>query len=475
MKKILFLSFALAAFCPASLSLAQEPYSPDLDNLARHQLPDWIQDAKIMIHYVGDNLNLDDKTHGIWNVTEQRRRKICIANNLPVATEPGDLQRVMDLYKKTGARVLVSVLHGAYPGTEGLIMTENEIDAARKNGFHVGIHYNHLRREGEIQPHSRPLYQLEEKNGTTYAWGEGNDPLFDDFWKDALKAEIKRTQADFLFFDGARVPMRYLKTNELVAWYYNWAARSGRRVWVNDDWGLETQENSEHPLGDITDMETRVYRGMPPRPYINWDILANEWNCWINEFGIHKYNGVRWEWRYATVQDKIQMLVYLVSQGGIWKVQMENTRQAWDIMLGVGRWLEANGEAIYNTRPLLPPGDWERTPPRPGKGSVIKPDGRTAYFTELLLDLETEIARAAGPIYFTQRASENLIYAIYCNPAPIPSLLEIKLPSCVRVAKIELLGCEGGLAFTQEAGTLVISVPKSIPSQPAYSFRLSIK
>ena len=38
-----------------------------------------------------------------------------------------------------------------------------------------------------------------------------------------LKNEIKRIDADFMFFDGASETASYHKTPELVAWFYNYA------------------------------------------------------------------------------------------------------------------------------------------------------------------------------------------------------------------------------------------------------------
>jgi prevent-host-death family protein len=59
---------------------------------------------------------------------------------------PKDLDALMQVYRRTGARFLVSMLWGAYPGTEGLRMTAEETAAARRAGLRG------------VRPGSRPTY-----------------------------------------------------------------------------------------------------------------------------------------------------------------------------------------------------------------------------------------------------------------------------------------------------------------------------
>ena len=226
---------------PMSALDAAARWAPTLQSIAAHEAPQWLLDAKLGIQFVGAPADYDDEQRYHWSRSAQRARELGFGATdeatrahlddfAPVVgvdyvrgiESAHDLEGVMQAYRRTGARFVVSMLQGAYPGTEGLRMAPREVATARSAGLKVGIHYNLIRR------------------GRVPSLG---DPGYVDWWHDRVMSEVESIGADFVFFDGSQgATSAYLRTVEFVSWYYNWADANGREVWVNDDLGIDLQE-----------------------------------------------------------------------------------------------------------------------------------------------------------------------------------------------------------------------------------------
>lgn len=438
----------------------------DWADLRRHKAPDWILDAKIGIQFVGPQHDFDDLQYYHWSRAAYRRRllgspsadprtKSTFPQGRAVAgvpyvwtddeTESPD--QVISAYKATGAKFLVSMLEAAYPGTEGLWMTEPERRAARNQRLPVGIHYNLLRRDG--------IPSI-------------GDPGYVEWYQNYLKKAVQEISADFIFFDGCQAPAEYFKTAEFLAWYYNWAERSGKQVWVNDDLGNDVWDHALglKSYGDFSEFEGYSVSGISSRPWISWDILRNEWNCWINEFGFHKrvaHKG-QWVWQYKKVPDLLRFFLDVVSKGGVWCVQMDNTKAAWENMLQIGAWLKVNGDAIYGTRPY---GEPVENPQRIPKEHP--PVGENQWwwrFHEVV-----RLAEARGPVYYTRKGS--ILYAIHWGwPAGSFDLGNIR-PAAG--ANIRMLGVDQNLQWRLDGTRLSVVAPAARPCEHAYAFRIEIE
>ena len=352
-------------------------------------------------------------------------------------------------------------------------MTSEEVAAARRAGLNVGLHYNLLRRDGLPST---------------------GDPGYVDWWQTHVQDEVKKIKSEFVFFDGPKVASSYLQTQRFVAWYYNWADASGQKVWVNDDWGRDLVEYPE--VGDVLEGEGFTYSGVAPKVFINWDILCNEWTCWVNEFGRHKLDGRKWEWIYRDPAHLLQVFVYNVSVGGVWMVQLTNAQKAWDTMFEIGDWLAVNGDAIYGTRPVAQPDPLAyRVPDRHSNGRPSRYANRHKSFPakenyeaiakELAVDADDgmsrfqtnwdwrfsqtlKFARSKGPIYFTRKG--DTMYAIHWG---LPTG-EVVIPGVTAKpgSSVRMLGVNRDLDWKQRNGDLVVQVPESLPCKHAVSFAL---
>jgi alpha-L-fucosidase len=128
-------------------------------------------------------------------------------------------------------------------------------------------------------------------------------------------------------------------------------------------------------------------------------------------------------------------------------------QEATDILLGLGAWLDVNGEAIYGTR------HWRVFGEGPTEVSAVA-------FRE-----RDYLPFTAQDVRYTVKG--DVLYAI-CLGWPKDGVIMESLVG-VKVAGVSMLGSDETISWSQGEGGLTINAPSQKPCDHAYSFKVQLE
>ena len=288
--------------------------------------------------------------------------------------------------------------------------------------------------------------------GPIHAKDEEPSEEFLEDWYGKIVEVIDNYDPDFIWFDFALDIIREDYIKNFVAYYYNQADKNGKEVVI-------TYKGHDLPPGvGLLDLELGQESKLTYYPWIT-DSSIDDQGAW----GFVTIAG------YKSVNRLVDNLVDRVSKNGYLllnvgpKADGTIPEEAKEKLLGIGAWLDVNGEAIYGTSA------WTRF----GEGSTSLEEGkRTAKQFN-----ETDVVYTSEDIRFTVK--DNILYAIALE-WPGEECLVRSFNDNYRknplhkdeIREITMLGDGNPLTWSMEEDGLLIQTPEERPCEHAFVFRI---
>ncbi len=475
------------------------PFAPDWNSLGAYRVPEWFRDAKfgIFIHWGVYSVPAFGNEWYSRNMYVQGtpafqhqlatygpQSKFGYKDFIPMFRgEHFDPAQWVDLFARAGARYIVPVAEHC----DGFAMYDSEITpwnaatmgphrdvvgelaaVARTHGLHFGVSSHRAEHwwwydggmkfdsdvrdprfaslYGPAQPMALPgSSDAKEPNPDHLErWLPPNAAFLDDWL--ARSAEIvDKYHPDFLYFDwwiGQPAFRPYLQ--KFAAYYYDEAARRHQPV-------VLTYKQEAMPANTaVLDIERGKLDAVRLLPWeTDTSVSIHSWGYVAND-------------EYRDAGSLIDELVDVVSKNGNLLLNVgpraDGTipQSVQRVLLQMGAWLRANGEAIYGSRPWFVYGEG------PTRVTSSAKNTDRQEFT-------------SSDIRYTTRG--GLLYAIALG---WPASGSMRLQSLFRgtpylpapVCSVELLGSNVRLAWKQQNDGLHIELPQAKSDEPAYVFRI---
>ncbi len=480
MKKAIFILSLLLISGTIYKVKAQGRYESTWESLKKYQVPDWFRDAKfgIFIHwgvysvpafgsewYPRQMYQKGSEEYKHHIATYGPHAKFGYKDFIPqFKAEKFDPRQWVDLFKKAGAKYVVPVAehHDGFAMYKTALTKWNAFEMGPKRDV-LGELATEIKKQGLIFGLSSHRIEhwwfmnggkkfdsdvLDDANAAFYGpareESETPSPEYMNDWLLRNTELINNYQPQLFWFDWwIEQPAMDPYRKSFAASYYNKGLEWNKGVVVN-------YKNIAYPDGAaVLDIERGKLAGIRPQAWQTDDALGNK------------------SWGYTTNNDfkdaqyVITNLIDIVSKNGNLLLNIGPkpdgtiTDEETKTLLGTGKWLEVNGEAIYGTRP------WK-----------IFGEGPTESASGSFVDQKKPFT--AQDIRFTTKGD-----TLYATALGIPTAntfikaLSAKAGNGI-VAAVELLGGEK-LSWTQQLDALVIKPAKSYPSENAVVYKISFK
>jgi len=482
------LAFAGDAPAVTGLPVAAGPYQPTMESLSQYKCPDWFRDAKfgIWAHWGPQAVPMDGDWYarGMYEPGNKHYKyhlehyghpsKFGYKDIIPLwKAEKWDPDRLMQLYKKAGAKYFVSMgshhddfflwnskLHkwnAANMGPKRDVVGDWQ-KAAKKYGLHFGVS-EHLGASftwfqashradtsgpfagvpyDGANPEYRDLYHFAAKPGDT-GW-YSNDPRWQRQWYAEIKELVDNYHPDLLYSDGG-VAFGNNVGLSMIAHLYNSNAA------LHDGTAQVVYNCKQKSEGRwVEDLERGIMPRIEPYPW-QTDTSIGDWFYDRN----YKFRPVVWV---------IHMLVDNVSKNGnlllnvVQRPDGSLDPEVEDMLAKLADWTAVHGEAIYGSRPWLVYGE-----------SAVRVKG--GNFGENYTYNAREIR------FTTQRSSSSDGPVLYAIALGWPEDLTITVRSLAKpagedvnnITSVSLLGYDGKLAWKQTPDGLVVTLPEKKVSE----------
>jgi alpha-L-fucosidase len=473
-------------------------YEPTWNSLQAHKTPQWFKDAKFGIYthwgiysvpargpngtwYPYNMYREGTPQHAYHAATYGPPSKFGYKDFIPMfRAERFDADEWAELFKKAGAQFAgpvgehhdgfamwdtrYSQWNAAKMGPKRDVVGEL-MQAIRKQGMRFMVALHHAE-NWWFYPHwieaydtSDPAYvglygPLHNQEWATYnpetdgrpdEWPLQDRPseAFLDRWLAKTREVIDNYRPDMLWFDfGIRYVQEHYK-REMLAYYYNKEREWGKGVAVTYKW------HDLVPGAGVVDLELGRFDTLTYQEWIT-DTTVDDGHGW----------GYIKDTAYKPLGTLVHYLIDNVSKNGYMLLNVGPRpdgvipEEAKALLIGIGEWLEVNGEAIYGTTPWMTYGE--------GPTEMTK----AGYFME-----DQEVRYTAQDVRFTTKGDQ--LYAI-CLGLPTGQVTIESLASLYpgEIARVSLLGVDQPLDWTLTRDGLTITPPTDFPREHAVVFKI---
>ncbi|MBS1597715.1 MAG: alpha-L-fucosidase [Bacteroidetes bacterium] len=475
LKKIKSLFFFALLISPL-FALSQERYQANWESLKKYSTPDWFKDAKfgIFIHwgvysvpafssewYPREMYVKDSKEFKHHVETFGSQDTFGYKNFIPrFKAEKFDASQWIALFKKAGAKYVVPVAehhdgfamyktslskwNAAEMGPKRDIIGELA-EAAQKQGLIFGVS-SHRIEHWWFMNGGRTFHSDVSNNSSNDFYGparEESETMSPEYMNDWLLRStelVNKYHPQLFWFDWwIEQPALDPYKKSFAAYYYNKGIEWNKGVVIN-------YKHDAFPEGTaVLDLERGKLGNIREMAWQTDDAIGN--NSW----------GYTTDNNFKNLAYLVTNLIDIVSKNGNLLLNIGPrpdgtiTEEETQLLLGMGKWLDINGEAIYDTRP------WKIF----GEGPTESASGSFA---------DQKKSFTASDIRFTTNG-ENL-YAIGLGvPTQTTKIKSLSLDSG-KIATVELVGSNEKLNWTQKKDGLSINKLSKYPCENAVVYRI---
>ncbi len=491
-----FISLVLTITVSAQQNLPNKegPFKPTDESLKQYQYPEWFRDAKLgfWAHwgpqavprqgdwYAKRMYQVKDPAYKYHLEHYGHPSEFGYKNIIPLwKAERWDPEKLMTLYKKTGAKYFVSM------GThhDNFFLWNSKLN--RWNAVNMGPKKDVVALWQQAAKNQGMKFGVSEHLGASFTWFQSahgadtegpkagvpydganldyqdlyhakaspddkawltNNPAFQLEWYRSIKELVDNYQPDLLYSDS-QMPFGDVGRT-LISHFYN-------QDITKNNGKLEAVYTCKQRSGGLwaQDVERGVLDSVSPYPW-QTDTSIGDWYYRTGQ-------------KYKTGTEVIQMLVDIVSKNGNLLINVVQTPEGdlepdmLSILEEIGVWTEANGEGIYGSRP------WKIYGEKPPDTTKAVRRGR---FNE-------NYNFTAKDVRFTTKG--NILYA-FCLGKPetdvmIKSLAKASKLADKAVATVTMVGSKEKLGWKQTSEALVIKKPINMPAWQVISFKIEFK
>jgi alpha-L-fucosidase len=477
------------------LPIAEGSYKPSDESLAQYQYPEWFRDAKfgIWAHWgpqavprQGDwyakRMYQEGSSGYKYHLEHYGHPSVFgYKDIIPLwKAERWDPDKLMELYKKVGAKYFVSMgtHHDNFFLWDSKIHKWNAVNMGPKKDV-VGLWQQAAKKQGL-------KFGVSEHLGASFTWFQtahlsdkqgakagvpydGADPKYSDLyhapttpddkgwltnnlvfqieWFSSIKELIDNYHPDLLYSDS-QMPFEDVGRS-LVSHFYNQDMTANNGA-LNVVYTCKQQSKGKW----VQDVERGSLDSLCPYPW-QTDTSIGDWYYRTGQ-------------KYMTGTEVIQMLVDIVSKNGNLLLNVVQTPEGdlepdvMAILNEIAEWTPVNGEGIYGTRP------WKIY----GEGPSMKKQEKGTFGG--VKDVRPYVP---ADLRFTSKG--EILYA-FCMEKPtgdisITSLGKTSKLAAGQIVSIKMLGSDIKLKWSQNNDALIITKPAKLPSWKVLCFKIEFK